>query len=97
LISLSAKFFNFTGRLIKMDIQTKKLHFVQEFLRIEDEKIIDKLNNVLKLERKLKVEKQLKPFTIEEFNAIIDRAEADSKAGRLISAQEMKKEMDSWG
>ncbi len=80
-----------------MDIQTKKLHFVQEFLRIEDEKIIDKFNKLLKVERKKVVEKQLKPFTIEEFNAIIDRAESDSKAGRLISAQEMKKEMDSWG
>jgi hypothetical protein len=80
-----------------MDIQTKKLHFVQEFLRINDEEIIDKLNNLLKLERKNKTDKELKPFTIKEFNELIDRAEADSEAGRFISAQEMKKEIDSWG
>lgn len=79
-----------------MDIQAKKIHFVQEFLRINDEEIIDKLNNLLKVERKNKVEKKLKPFTIEEFNEMIDRAESDSLSGRLISAQEMKKEIDSW-
>ena len=80
-----------------MDIQTKKLHFVQEFLLINDEKIIDKLNNLLEIERNKKGEKQLVPFTIEEFNKMIDRAESDSKEGRFISAEKMKKEIDSWG
>ena len=79
-----------------MDIQTKKLHFVQEFLRINDEKIIDKLNSLLKVERKNKVENKLEPFTIEEFNEMIDQAELDVKEGRFISAEEMKREMDSW-
>jgi hypothetical protein len=79
-----------------MDIQAKKIHFVQEFLRINDEEIIDKLSNLLRVERKNKAEKELNPFTIEEFNEMIDRAESDSATGRLISAQEMKKEIDSW-
>ncbi|MGE0018413.1 MAG: hypothetical protein AB7S72_02000 [Draconibacterium sp.] len=79
-----------------MDIQAKKINFVQEFLRINDEEIIDKLSNLLRVERKNKAEKELKPFTIEEFNEMIDRAESDSATGRLISAQEMKKEIDSW-
>ena len=79
-----------------MDIQAKKINFVQEFLRINDEEIIDKLSNLLRVERKNKAEKELKPFTIEEFNEMIDRAESDSASGRLISAQEMKREIDSW-
>ncbi len=79
-----------------MDIQAKKINFVQEFLRINDEEIIDKLSNLLRVERKNKAEKELKPFTIEEFNEMIDRAESDSATGRLISAQEMKREIDSW-
>lgn len=79
-----------------MDIQAKKINFVQEFLRINDEEIIDKLSNLLRDERKNKAEKELKPFTIEEFNEMIDRAESDSATGRLISVQEMKREIDSW-
>ena len=62
-----------------MDIQTKKLHFVQEFLRLKDESLIDKLNNLLKKERKKKIEKELKPFSVKEFNDLIDSAESDSK------------------
>jgi len=79
-----------------MDIQTKKLHFVQEFLRLKDESLIDKLNNLLKTERKKKIEKELKPFSQKEFNDLIDSAESDSENGRLTSARELKNEIDSW-
>jgi len=79
-----------------MDIQDKKLHFVQEFLRIKDEYLIDKLNNLLKSERKKKFEKELNPLSKREFNDLIDSAESDSENGKLTSAQELKNEIDSW-
>ena len=78
-----------------MDIQTKKLHFVQEFLRLKDESLIDKLNNLLRKERKKKIEKELKPFSEKEFNDLIDNAESDSKNGRLTSARELNNETNS--
>ena len=79
-----------------MDIQTKKLHFVQEFLRLKDESIIDKLNKLLRSERKKKIQRELKPFSKEELNGIIDNAEEDSKNERLTSASDLKNEVDSW-
>jgi len=79
-----------------MDIQTKKLHFVQEFLRLKDENLIDKLNKLLKSERKKKFERDLKPFSRKELNDLIDSAEADSENGRLTSARELNNEIDSW-
>jgi hypothetical protein len=79
-----------------MDIQTKKLHFVQEFLRLRDENLIDKLNELLKSERKKKLEKELNPFNHKEFNNLIDSAESDSANGKLTSAKELKNEIDSW-
>jgi len=79
-----------------MDIQTKKLHFVQEYLRIKDESLIDKLSELLRLERKKKIEKELKPFSEKEFNDLIDSAESDSENGRFTSARELKNEIDSW-
>ncbi|MCB0807580.1 MAG: hypothetical protein KDC05_17430 [Bacteroidales bacterium] len=79
-----------------MDIQTKKLHFVQEVLRIKDEKLIDKLNNILKKERKKKLEEELKPLSRETFDNMIDEAESDSKNNRLTSAGALKKDIDSW-
>jgi hypothetical protein len=79
-----------------MDIQTKKLHFVQEFLRLKDENLIDKLSDLLRIEKKKKIEKELKPFSQKEFNDLIDSAESDSENGRLTSARELKNEIDSW-
>lgn len=79
-----------------MDIQAKKLHFVQEFLRLKDENLIDKLNKLLKSEKKKKLDKKLKPLSKKEFNDIIDNAESDSENGRLSSARELNSEIDSW-
>jgi hypothetical protein len=79
-----------------MDTQTKKLHFIQEFLRLKDENLIDKLVDLLRKEKKKKMEKELRPYSKKELNEIIDSAESDSEKGRLISARELKNEIDSW-
>ena len=79
-----------------MDIQTRKLHFVHEFLRFKNEKLIDKLEKILKSERKKQFEDSLKPMNIKDFNKMIDNAEKDSKNGKLTSAQDLKKDIDSW-
>ena len=79
-----------------MDIQSKKLQFVQEFLRIKSEEVVDKLEKVLKNERKKEYEKDLSPMTNDEFNKIIDNAESDSINGRLTSAKDLKNDVDKW-
>ena len=55
-----------------MDIQARKLHFVQEFLRVADEELVGKLEKLLQTERKRKLEKDILPLTLKEFNEIID-------------------------
>jgi hypothetical protein len=79
-----------------MDLQTRKLNFIQEFLRLNNEKLISKLENLLKSEKAKSYEQSISPLSEEELNRIIDEAEKDSKEGRLISAVELKKEIDSW-
>lgn len=79
-----------------MDLKTKKLHFVQEFLRIRDESLIDKLRDLLQLERKKLLDKEMNAPSEKELNAMIDSAEQDSEQGRLTSAQALKNEIDTW-
>jgi hypothetical protein len=79
-----------------MDIQTKKMQFIEDFIRINDESVINKLIDFLKLETEQEDEKEMKPYTLDEFNELIDRSESDSKHGREISAQDLKNEIDSW-
>jgi hypothetical protein len=79
-----------------MDIQTKKIQFIEDFLRIKDEGVINKLFELLKLETGKKDEKEKRPYTLDEFNDLIDRSESDSKHGRETPARHLKNEIDSW-
>jgi hypothetical protein len=79
-----------------MDLQTRKLNFIQEFLRLKNEKLIISLENLLKSEKAKSYEDQISPLSEDELNRIIDDAEKDSSEGRLTSAVELKKEIDSW-
>ncbi len=79
-----------------MDLQTRKIQFIQEILRLKNEKIIDKLEKILHQERKKMANKEHSPMTMEEFNALIDQAENDSENNRLYSAGEILKDIDTW-
>ena len=79
-----------------MDIQTKKLNFIQELLRVQNEEIINKLESLLNSERKKELMKEIEPMAIEELNKIIEQSEEDSRQGKLINARKINKEIGSW-
>ena len=60
-----------------MDLQTRKLNFIQEFLRLKNEKLIAKLENILKSEKVKSYEEHISPMSEDELNRIIDEAEKD--------------------
>ena len=68
-----------------MDIQTRKIQFVQEFLKLESEQIISKLEAILKDEESI-----TKVFSQEEFEQRIRQSEDDFKSGRFKSSEELK-------
>ena len=68
-----------------MDIQTRKIQFVQEFLKLESEQIISKLEAILKDE-----ESMTKVFSQEEFEQRIRQSEDDFKSGRFKTSEELK-------
>ena len=65
-----------------MDLQTRKLHFIEEILAISSEEIIDKLETVLKKEQ------ELNPILKEKLTARALKAEEDIKAGRVYTREE---------
>lgn len=80
-----------------MDIQTKKIRFVREFLKVQDEELVDLLEEILRKENKNLEEEDFKPMTVDEFNERIDKSMEDSKNGRLIKASDLKAKMEKWG
>ncbi|MFA7617195.1 MAG: hypothetical protein WCY16_11510 [Weeksellaceae bacterium] len=76
-----------------MDIQTRKIKFIQKFLRIEDESLILRMEELLKIAQ-AESERDLKPFTVEELNQRIEQSEEDFKSGRYKTTQELLKKFN---
>jgi hypothetical protein len=79
-----------------MDIQTRKIQFIQEFLNNADDKLLSRFEEILKEERKMAFEKEIKPMTLKEYEQLIDRAIDDVKNNRVKSASHLKKDIATW-
>jgi len=79
-----------------MDIQTRKVHFVQEFLRVADDELVTKLEKLLRIERKKKFDKEMLPLTLKEFNETIDKSEDDFANGRVTDARNLIGQINTW-
>lgn len=79
-----------------MDLQTRKLQFIKEVLRVKNESIIEKLEKILHQEKKKVIEKEFSPMTNKEFYSLIDSAEDDSENDRMYNAGEILKDIDTW-
>ena len=79
-----------------MDIQTRKINFVQEFLRLRNTKLIEKLEKILLEDKAKDYEANLKPLSIDNLNKMIDKSIEDSKQGNVISALDLKESVKRW-
>lgn len=68
-----------------MDLQTRKIEFVQEFLKIQSEDLIAQFETMLKK----KVQNKLKPMSVIELNSRIDQSENDFKNGKFKTSAEL--------
>ncbi len=73
-----------------MDLQARKISFVQEFLRLKNEEIISGLESMLKKRKSEIYENELKPMSLDKFNKEIDQALEDSENDRVIKATDLK-------
>lgn len=73
-----------------MDLQTRKLHFIEEILAISNEKIIAKLELVLKKEQQ-----ELDPVLKEKLTSRALKAEQNIKEGRVMSREEMEQKLNA--
>ena len=79
-----------------MDIQTRKINFVQEFLRLRNIKLIEKLERILLKDKAKDYEKNLKPLSMESFNLMIDKSIDDVNQGNVVEARELKESVKKW-
>jgi len=79
-----------------MDLQTRKIQFIQEFLKYANSNVLDKMEDLLRRERNKEFEKEIKPMTLDEYQHRIDTAFEDVKNNRVRSAKQLKNEIVTW-
>ena len=71
-----------------MDLQTRKIEFIQEFLKLQSEEVISQFEKLLK--KKVSSEQNFNPMTIDELNSRIDQSEADFENGKFKTTSQLK-------
>lgn len=79
-----------------MDIQTRKIEFIEGFLKLKNETVISRLELVLKKEMEKEITENLNRMTIDEFNHRIDRSMEDSSNGKLTEGNDLITEVKKW-
>ena len=77
-----------------MNIESRKLSFIQEFLRLQSEEIIIGLEKMLKQWKSDQYENELNPMDLKQFKGEIDQAINDSNNDRVIKATDLKQKWD---
>jgi len=79
-----------------MDIRARKINFIQEFLRISNEELISKLEQILNKERQSYQNTATTSISEEELNKYIDQAEKDDLEGNYKTSEELRKDIETW-
>ncbi|MDP5199511.1 hypothetical protein [Flavobacterium sp. DG2-3] len=77
-----------------MDLDTRKIIFIKEFLKLESEKAILQFEKLLRKENEK--ESKLNPMSISEFQKRIDLSLQDSKNGHVTEVHDLITEIEKW-
>lgn len=75
-----------------MDLQTRKIAFVQDFLKLESEKVIVQFEKLLQKQ----TNSTLEPMSVADFQKRIHQSVSDSNEGKLTSSEHFLEEIAEW-
>ena len=77
-----------------MDLQTRTLNFIQDFLKLESEKTIAQFEKLLR--STAANEEEPNPMTVDEFHRRINQSLEDVKNGKVTDANDLLTEIEKW-
>ena len=87
---------NFDLKLNDMDLQSRKIEFIQEFLKVQSEDVIDRLEKLLRKEILKSENEVVKPFSFDELHDRVNQSMADSNQGKLTNNKDLLAEVLKW-
>jgi hypothetical protein len=77
-----------------MDLQTRKIAFIQDFLKLESEKVIVQFEKLL--QKQTTTESALEPMSVADFQKRIHQSVSDSEEGKVSSSEHFLEEIAEW-
>lgn len=74
-----------------MNLDTRKLAFIQRFAQLKDENTLKKFEQLLELE-----DQHFKPMSEQEYRSHVQEGMEDYKSGKVTSNEDFQKEIKSW-
>lgn len=75
-----------------MDLQTRKIAFVQDFLKLDSEKVIVQFEKLLQKQ----TNSTLESMSVADFQKRINQSVSDSNKGKLTSSEHFLEEIAEW-
>ncbi|MBD0726637.1 hypothetical protein B6A10_15815 [Flavobacterium sp. L1I52] len=75
-----------------MNLEARKISFIQEFLKIQSEETISRLESILKKEKT----DTFQPMSREKLNQRIDQSLDDAKKGKTTEVNDLISEIEKW-
>jgi len=72
-----------------MNLEARKIEFVQEFLKLQSEEAISRLEKILRKEKNASNEQVFEPMTQDNLNKRIDKSESDFRNNRFKSSSDL--------
>ncbi|PKP48750.1 MAG: hypothetical protein CVT92_15850 [Bacteroidetes bacterium HGW-Bacteroidetes-1] len=72
-----------------MNLEARKIEFVKEFLKLQSEQAVSRLEKILRKEKIASEEQIFEPMTQDELNERIDQSESDFRNSRFKSSSEL--------
>lgn len=77
-----------------MNLEARKIEFVQEFLKLQSEEVISLLENILMKDKNNGTEQVLEPMTQYDLEKRIEQSEVDFQNNRYITSAELLKKYE---
>lgn len=72
-----------------MNLEARKIEFVQEFLKLQSEEAVSRLEKILRKEKNASDEQIFEPMTQDELSKRIDQSESDFQNNRFKNSSEL--------
>jgi hypothetical protein len=72
-----------------MNLEARKIEFIQDFLKLQSEEAVSRLEKLLRKEQNASDKEIFEPMTQKELNKRIDKSESDFRNSRFKSSSEL--------